>query len=217
MYVNGEEVAADDVVIPTRNEGDDYAYTGEGVQTEIYVDDGDKTVTVVEINYYLAQVSSVNETEGTVSIRTISDLKADKAELDDRTFATTEFAKGDYVVFTIDQNADDDFYICEMTAPETVDGTVTRVNKNNTSDNSYLFLDRETRYDYSDHMAYDLNDETVVQHPSLEEDYTCSWIPTAMCWLTPATPPRASCMFRTPMRSCLTGRPAWSWPTVPTT
>ena len=172
VYVNGEEVAADDVVIPTRNEGDDYAYTGEGVQTEIYVDDGDKTVTVVEINYYLAQVSSVNETEGTVSIRTISDLKADKAELDDRTFATTEFAKGDYVVFTIDQNADDDFYICEMTAPETVDGTVTRVNKNNTSDNSYLFLDRETRYDYSDHMAYDLNDETVVQHPSLEEDYT---------------------------------------------
>ena len=59
-----------------------------------------------------------------------------------------------------------------MSAPGTVDGTVTRVNKNNDSDNSYLFLNRETRYDYSDHMAYDLNDETVVQHPSLEEDYT---------------------------------------------
>ena len=69
------------------------------------------------------------------------------------------------MVFTIDQNADEDFYICEMTAPETVDGTVTRVNKNNDSDNAYLFLDRETKYDYSDHMAYDLNDETAVQHP----------------------------------------------------
>ena len=172
VYVNGEELKSDDVVIPARNESSNYAYTGEGARTEIYVDDADKTVTVVEINYYLGQVSSVNEEEGTASIRTVSDLKGDGAKLDDRTFATTEFAKGDYVVFTIDQNADDDFYICEMTAPETVDGTVTRVNKNNDSDNSYLFLNRETRYDYSDHMAYDLNDETVVQHPSLEEDYT---------------------------------------------
>ena len=180
VYVNGEEVFSDD---ENANSNDaensipedvnkDYQYTGEGVQTEIYVDDADKTVTVVEINYYLGQVSNVNETNGTVTVRAISDLKNDGAKLDDRTFSTTAFEKNDYVVFTIDENDDDDFYICEMTAPETVDGTVTRVNKNNSSDNSYLYLDRETKYDYSDHMAYDLNDENNVQHPALEEEYT---------------------------------------------
>ena len=170
--MNGEELKSDDVEIPARNEGGEYAYTGEGTQTEIYVDDGDKTVTVVEINYYLGQVSSVNEDEGTATVRAVSDL--DSARLDDRTFATTEFAKGDYVVFTIDQNADDDFYVCEMMAPETVTGTVTRVNKNDTSDNTYLYLDddRDNKYNYSDYMAYDLNDETVVQHPELEKEYT---------------------------------------------
>ena len=154
VYVNGElQDLSDEEAIPDEKESDAYAYTGDGVQTEIYVDDADKTVTVVEINYYLGQVSSVNETEGTVSIRTVSN----DADLDDRTFATTEFEEEDYVVFTIDQNEDEDFYICEMSAPETVDGTVTRVNGNNDSDNAYLFLDRENKYNYSDHMAYDLN------------------------------------------------------------
>ena len=169
VYVNGElQDVSDEDAIPAENEGDAYAYTGDGVQTEIYVDDADKTVTVVEINYYLGQVASVDEEEGTVSIRTVSN----DADLDDRTFATTEFEEEDYVVFTIDQNEDEDFYICEMSAPETVDGTVTRVNGNNDSDNAYLFLDRENKYNYSDHMAYDLNDETVVQHPDLDKDYT---------------------------------------------
>ena len=187
VYVNGEEVFEGDdnsdaairgiYYDPDGNfipENDDatYQFTGEGAQTEIYVDDGAKTVRVVEINYYLGQVASVHDGDNGqyTTVRTVSELK--NAKLDDRTFATTEFAKDNYVVYTIDQNADDDFYICEMTAPETVDGTVTRVNKNNDSDNSYLYLDRETKYDYSDHMAYDLNDENVEQHPSLEEDYT---------------------------------------------
>ena len=138
------------------------------------MDDADQTVTVVEINYYLGDVSNVDEEDGTVTVRAVSDLRADGARLDVRDFATTEFAEDDYVVFTIDQNADDDFYICEMMAPETVDGTVTRVNKNADSQDAYLYLDRETRYDYSakGHIVYDLNDENVTQHPELEEEYT---------------------------------------------
>ena len=51
--MNGEEVDDDDVA-PGRNVSTDYPYTDKGAQTEIYVDDGDKTVTVVEINYYMA-------------------------------------------------------------------------------------------------------------------------------------------------------------------
>ena len=180
VYTNGEEVFTGEDNDDSNNDNNyvvedvdvDYRATGDGVQTEIYVDDADKTVTVVEINYYLGQVASVDEEEGTVSIRTVSDLKADGAKLDDRDFATTAFEDDDYVVFTIDQNDDDDFYICEMVAPETVDGTVTRVNKNVGDSDAYLYLDRETKYDYSDHMAYDLNNEGTPRHPELEEDYT---------------------------------------------
>ena len=165
VYVNGEEVDDDDVA-PGRNVSTDYPYTDKGAQTEIYVDDGDKTVTVVEINYYMGRVASVNEDDGTVTIRTISD-----AELDDRDFATTEFAKDDYVVYTIDQNADDDFYICEMMEPETVTGTVTKVQNNASADNACLFLDDE-KQSYSTHMVYDLNDEGNARHPSTNKEYT---------------------------------------------
>ncbi len=185
VYVNGEEVFTGEEnnrwnpwnrenSIPEDNEGDTYQYTGDGAQTEIYVDDADQTVTVVEINYYLGQVSNVDEEDGTVSIREVSDLSDDNAELDDRNFATTAFEEDDYVVFTIDQNEDEDFYICEMMAPETVTGTVTRVNKNADDADAYLYLDRETKYDYSDigHMVYDLNDANVPAHPELDEEYT---------------------------------------------
>ena len=174
-YVNGEEVASADVVVPGRNVSADYAYTGKGAQTEIYVDDADKTVTVVEINYYLGQIAHVDEEDGTVAIREVSDLSDDNgAELDDNDFATTEFADDDYVVYTIDQNADGDFYICEMMAPETVDGTVTRVQNNASADNAYIYLDEDTKYNYSGkgHVAYDLNDEGKPRHPSTNTDYT---------------------------------------------
>ena len=174
VYVNGEEIDDDDAA-PGRNVSADYAYTGKGAQTEIYVDDADKTVTVVEINYYLGQIAHVDEENGTVAIREVSDLSDDNgAELDDNDFATTEFADDDYVVYTIDQNADGDFYICEMMAPETVDGTVTRVQNNASSDNAYIYLNEETKYNYSGkgHVAYDLNDEGKARHPSTNTDYT---------------------------------------------
>ena len=192
IYVNGEEVFdgdnnAEDALkteafkssgnyIPADNEKDDYQFTGKGAQTEIYIDEGAQTVRVVEINYYLGQVSSVREdSNGQYAVvREISDLSDDNAKLDDNDFYSSEFAKDDYVVYTIDQNSDDDFYICEMMAPETVDGTVTRVDEDDISDDAYLYLDEETRYNYSGkgHMAYDLNDDDDNDHPALDEDYT---------------------------------------------
>ncbi len=48
--------------VPERGEDADYQYTGKGTVTEIYVDDADATVTVVDINYYMGQVSKVKTT-----------------------------------------------------------------------------------------------------------------------------------------------------------
>ena len=118
---------------------------------EVYIDDYTLDVTVVEINYYLGEVSKVDGDEGTINVRALSS----EAKLDDRTFATADFEEDDYVVFTVDYNEDEDFYICELMAPETVSGEVTRVDKdaesnsaNNDNDDSYVRIDGN-KYSYA--------------------------------------------------------------------
>ena len=166
-YINGEE--QDNADVPTKNSSTDYTYTDKGTVTEIYVDDDAATVTVVEINYYLGQVYSVNN--GTTTIRTLSN---GGKVLDDRTFATEEFDEDEYVVFTVDYNNDEDFYICEMMAPETVTGDVVRVENDKDSDDAYIRLDSKDgdKYYYTadDHMVYDVNDSSKT-HPTLNEEY----------------------------------------------
>ena len=166
-YINGVE--QDTVRIPEKNVSDDYRYTDKGSVTEIYVDDYDQTVTVVEINYYLGQVSKVND-DDTITVKELST----EPKLDDDTFATTEFAEDDYVVFTVDYNDDNDYYICELMAPETATGDVTHVQNENNSDNTYIRLDNEdAKYYYTseDHICYDVSEDGQDKHPDLNEEY----------------------------------------------
>ena len=168
-YINGEE--QDNADVPTKNSSTKYEYTDKGTVTEIYVDDDAATVTVVEINYYLGQVYSVEN--GTTTIRSLS--PEGKVVLDDRTFATEEFEDDDYVVFTVDYNNDEEFYICEMMAPETVTGEVARVENDKNSDDTYIRLDSKDGdkiyYTNTDtHMAYDVSTGST-SHPTLNEEY----------------------------------------------
>ena len=165
-FVNGEEVDSD---VPAKNGSSNYQFTEKGAVTEIYVDDDTQDVTVVEINYYLGQVYSVKD--GTTTIRSLSD---GGKVLDDRTFATEEFAEDDYVVFTVDYNNDEEFYICEMMAPETMTGDVVRVEKETTDSTAYIRLDDEDSdkiyYTTDDHMVYDVSTGST-SHPTLNEEY----------------------------------------------
>ena len=167
-FINGKEVQSD---IPTKNSTEQYQFTDKGSVTEIYIDDYDQTVTVVEINYYLGQVAKVNEDDKTISVKELSP----EAKLNDDTFATTEFAEDDYVVFTVDYNDDEDYYICELMAPETVTGEVVRVENDNDSKDTYIRLDSTTgdKYYYTsdNHMVYDVTESNSNQHPTLKEDY----------------------------------------------
>ena len=170
-YINGEEQNARNVSVPTKNSSTKYEYTDKGTVTEIYVDDDAATVTVVEINYYLGQVYSVEN--GTTTIRSLS--PEGKVVLDDRTFATEEFEDDDYVVFTVDYNDDNDFYICEMMAPETVTGEVVRVDQDKDSDDTYIRLDDDNNdkiyyTNTNTHMAYDVSTGST-SHPDLNEEY----------------------------------------------
>ena len=170
-FVNGKEQKIAD--IPSKNDTSKYAYTDKGSVTEIYVDDYAATVTVVEINYFLGQVSKVDENETTVR-----PLSQEGKILDDKTFATSEFKKGDYVVFTVDFNDDNDYYICELMAPETVTGEVTRVQNDKDSKETYVRLNGEDdQYYYTakpTHVVYDVSkydDNVKEQHPDLGEEY----------------------------------------------
>ena len=86
---------------------------------------------MVEINYYLGEVSNCEgPTMTTLTYVSVRALSEEPKRLDDRTFYTSDFAEDDYVVFTVDFDEDEDFYICELMAPETVTGEVTRVDQN---------------------------------------------------------------------------------------
>ncbi|MCQ5160556.1 S-layer homology domain-containing protein [Clostridium sp. DFI.5.61] len=204
VFVNGEEVfsgvtnetkngeipglnddatygADDEKNLIPENEKTKYQFTDKGTVTEIYIDDYTLDVTVVEINYYLGEVTTVkDDDDGTyVSVRALSD---EPKSLDDRTFYTSDFEEDDYVVFTVDFDEDEDFYICELMAPETVTGEVTRVDKNTgesdeDNDNTYVRIDGN-KYTYAskNHNVYDL-DEGKRQHPTLNEDYTLYMTP----------------------------------------
>ena len=195
IYVNGELVfdgdanadgAEDDITydpeddanfIPVNGEDGDYQFTDKGAVTEIYIDDDDQTVTVVEINYYLGEISNVDEDDATVTIKSLS---PEGRVLDDRTFATTDYDEDDIVVFTVDFNADHDFYICEMMAPETATGVVDRVEKEDASDDTYLKMENGDKYTYSNtvtHMAYDVSTGSNT-HPELDEEYILYMTPT---------------------------------------
>ena len=188
IYVNGELVFDGDTnadgaeagitydpeddanFIPVNGENGDYQFTDKGTVTEIYIDDDDQTVTVVEINYYLGEVTNVDEDDATVTIKALS---PEGGILDDRTFATTDYDEDDIVVFTVDFNADHDFYICEMMAPETATGVVDRVEKEDASNDTYLKMENGDKYTYANtdtHMTYDVS-TGVRQHPELDEEY----------------------------------------------
>ena len=178
-YVNGKEDKDVDDNIPTSKDDSTWKYTGKGTVTEIYIDDADATVTVVEINYYLGQVSKVkSDSNGEyVTVKAIST----EPKLDDNDFYAEGYEEDDYVVFTVDYNEDEDFYICELMAPETVNGEVTRVEKDKDAETgkgetgeTYLKLADGAKYSYSGdgHIVYDLDDDNVKAHPALNEQYT---------------------------------------------
>ena len=64
-----------------------------------YLGDVNETVTVVMINYYMAEVTKVKDGENTV--RVLSNATK-TSPIDERTIATNGFAVDEYVVITVD-------------------------------------------------------------------------------------------------------------------
>ena len=173
FYINGVEQK--NGTIPGKNVDDEWAYTGEGTVTEIYVNDDEYTVDVIEYNYYLGQVNKVKSDDDGEYI-TVSVISKG-ATLDDKTFYVEGYTEDDYVVFTVDQNDDKDMVIGEVFEPEVATVEVTRVDQDTDTGATYLRTD-DGKYTYTEdegtqqrHMVYNLEDVNVKAHPTLEEDY----------------------------------------------
>ncbi len=175
FYINGVEQK--NGTIPGKNVDEEWAYTGEGTVTEIYVNDDEYTVDVIEYNYYLGQVNKVKSDDDGEYI-TISVISKG-ATLDDKTFYVDGYTEDDYVVFTVDENDDGDMVIGEVFEPEVATVEVTRVDQDTDTGATYLRTD-DGKYTYTEddktpaqqqHMVYDLENVNVKAHPTLEEDY----------------------------------------------
>ena len=178
FYINGVEQKKG--TVPGKNVDDEWAYTGEGTVTEIYVNDDEYTVDVIEYNYYLGQVSKVKSDDNGEYI-TVSVLSNGCKGLDDKTFYVDGFQEDDYVVFTMDENDDGDMVIGEVFEPEVATVEVTRVDKDVNTGATYLRTD-DGKYTYTEggkeaevawqaHMVYNLDKPNTEAHPDLNEDY----------------------------------------------
>ena len=170
VYVDGAEQAGDDLA-PANDKDTDYTYTAKGATTEIYVDDVNETVTVVMINYYMAEVTKVKDGENTV--RVLSNATK-TSPIDERTIAANGFAVDEYVVITVDVDDDGDSFVASIDAPATAEGSVSYVSKlseaEGNKDGQYAKLDDGNKYTYSKYTASDL-DDINMEHPTLDVNY----------------------------------------------
>ena len=185
-YINGAGNVVYNSFEKVNDKDEQYRFTDKGAVLEIYVDEHAGEVTLCEYNYYLGEVANVKSDEDGeyVNVKPLSAMENKdtnyQLNLDIKKFYTDELEKKDLVIFTVDENDDDETYIAEMFTPGSVTGEVTRVEKDKGSDDTYIRLDGEsTKYFYTskEHNVYDLNDTTEV-HPELKKEYILYTTPT---------------------------------------
>ena len=140
---------------------------GKGTLTEVYFEENgdDKTVTIVEIETYLAQVTGdYDKDDEELDIEFVGNnapsVDSTTLSLDDLS-NLADFEDEDYVLVTIATNDDDDYYVASIVKAEKVTATVTSYTKDDSvtaggtkysynatfeSDNNYVIKDEYDLY-----------------------------------------------------------------------
>ena len=158
----------------TRNNKADMAYTGRGVQTEVYVDNNTKEITVAIINTYLAKaIADYSTTTEKVTVRVYDPyLGAANKELELKDFPEIEGMKKDDIILvnwaddtSITRNNEKS--VTKVMDPETLidstitkfstNGKVTKLTTNGTQYDSARMLDydADVLYDYDENLLTD--------------------------------------------------------------
>ena len=158
----------------TRNNKADMAYTGRGVQTEVYVDNNTKEITVAIINTYLAKaIADYSTTTEKVTVRVYDPyLGTANKELELKDFPEIEGMKKDDIILvnwaddtSITRNNEKS--VTKVMDPETLidstitkfstNGKVTKLTTNGTQYDSARMLDydADVLYDYDENLLTD--------------------------------------------------------------
>ena len=173
-YVDG--TLQNNATRPINDRDSSYDYTADGATTEVYIDPINQEVTVVQINYYMGEVADIREDDNGeyASVRVLTPRPDPLSDVvDDHDIYCKGFAEDDYVVFTVDVNEDGDSFIKTIAAPQTTEGTVTRVKEDADPEQhkgASVILDGKDEYAYSDWTASDL-DGVNDEHPTLDTQY----------------------------------------------
>ena len=158
VTVDGKNVAYDgDDLIADRNDDDDcflknedQSQTGNGVLTQVYVDNTDKTVDIAVIHTYAAEVSRVRDEDGERYI-TLNDLTGGPATSSDH-FVTDQFEEDDIVLYTYAEND-----IQTVALADDLSGEVTRVKETD----SFVVDGTTYKYTFGTNTGDMLNAENV--------------------------------------------------------
>ena len=158
----------------TRNNKADMAYTGRGVQTEVYVDNNTKEITVAIINTYLAKaIADYSTTTEKVTVRVYDPyLGAANKELELKDFPEIEGMKKDDIILvnwaddtsitrnnekSVTKVMDPEALIDSTITKFSTNGKVTKLTTNGTQYDSARMLDydADVLYDYDENLLTD--------------------------------------------------------------
>ena len=149
-YVDGK--ATDDVIKASnmiRTNTKEYTTTGNGVLTQVFVDNEEEEITITSINTFLAEATAdYNAKKDTLTINVFQDKDVTKYNinktLSGNDFDIADYKEGDMLRVCVAENAKGDYDVITIADPEVLsDSTVTKF-----SDKNYLVTDG-TQYDYA--------------------------------------------------------------------
>ena len=156
-YVNGklveDEIKASNMI--KTNSVYDYDSTGNGVLTQVFVNDDDKDITITSIQTFAAQaLADYNTKKETISLGYKSELNIDATISVDDFASVEDMKKDDVVIVTVAEDTKDSYVVQSIATPELLENKdVTKFTKN-----SKLTTDG-TEYKYSKTASLSYNEE----------------------------------------------------------
>ena len=148
-YVDGKTSDVIKASNMIRTNTKDYTTTGNGVLTQVFVDNEEEEITITSINTFLAQATAdYNAKKDTLTIDVFQDKDVTKYNinktLSGNDFDIADYKEGDMLRVCVAENAKGDYDVITIADPEVLsDSTVTKF-----SDKNYLVTDG-TQYDYA--------------------------------------------------------------------
>ena len=168
VYLNGKDQKAVRSDYFVKNSSATAESTGNGVLTEVYVDDEDNVSVVIVPTYLMQATADYNEKKETLSVDMVDNGMTDPGlpntiSIDD--FDVSDYSEDDYLLVTF---ADDE--VQSVAAAEVVTGEVSTYSNKTTDDASKTVTVDGTKYKYTSGVDTDAIDYTIGEEAAVVLD-----------------------------------------------